>query len=878
MDKFLLIDGSSLLHRGFYALPVLTTQNGEYTNAVYGFIMMLNKAIEQEQPDYLCVAFDKSRHTFRTEKYAAYKGTRKETPSELKPQFQLVKEVLDAMNIHWEELDGYEGDDILGTLAAWGKTQRMENHILTGDRDLLQLINDHTTVFLTKKGITDIRPYDAAALMEQYALTPGQVVDMKALMGDSSDNIPGVAGVGEKTTAKLLHEFGDLDGIYACIDQVKPEKLKEKLVNGKEIAYLSKELATIFCDVPLEKAKEIFRYQKPSYDKLIPLYQRLEFHSLLRNMKPQDLDDSSVFAEKQETWTFPYKEISAIEEIRDAVEKIRESGVMSLTVALQGRALLGDVLAVGLGWGKETVGFAVNGWLEKDKLAAVAEILADQSIEKYVVDGKESYVALAQNDILLKGVTEDIALAAYLLNPTAGKYTIEQIAEPYMGMVQKEENPALKAAQSCGLILSLVPILKEKLETDHMLALYQDIELPLSMILGKMEREGVKVDKEQLAAFSQQLSQEINGLTKDIYQLAGKEFNINSPKQLQEILFGDLGLTPIKKTKTGYSTDGEVLEQLIEEHPIIEKILDYRAYSKLNSTYAVGLGEAVSPLTGYLHTSFNQMVTATGRLSSTEPNLQNIPVRMEMGRQIRKVFMPKKAGNLLLAADYSQIELRVLAHISGDPVLCKSFLDGEDIHARTAAEVFDVPLSQVDASMRRKAKAVNFGIIYGISDFGLARDLGIGRKEAKVYIEKYFQRYEQIAQYFDNVVEQAKKDGFVSTILGRRRYLPELASKNFTVRNFGKRLAMNSPIQGSAADIIKKAMILADRAIREKGLQSQMILQVHDELIFDMVAEEKDILIPLVKQCMEQAVNLQVPLIADMKIGTNWYDMEKLSF
>ncbi|MCI8336307.1 MAG: DNA polymerase I [Peptococcaceae bacterium] len=877
MDKFLLVDGSSLLHRAFYALPVLTTQGGEYTNAVYGFIMMLNKVISQEQPDYLCVTFDKSRHTFRTEKYADYKGTRKETPSELKPQFQLVKEVLDALSIHWEELDGYEGDDILGTLAAWGKTENMVNHILTGDRDLLQLINGHTTVYLTKKGITDIRAYDEAALLEQYALSPAQIIDMKALMGDSSDNIPGVAGIGEKTATKLLHEFGDLNSIYERIDEVKPEKLKEKLVTGKEVAYLSRELATILCEVPMEKSRDLFAFRQPDYEKLVSLYQRLEFHSLLKALQEKVKDSEDVFAASQEqSWSFPYREIFTVKEIQAAAERIKAAGAMSLTLLLQGRALAGDVLAVGIGWENEAVGFVVNGWLEKEKLIALGEILADETIRKYVVDGKEAYVALAQNGISLKGVTEDVALAAYLLNPTTGKYAIGEIAGQYVGMIKDEENLALKAAQGCGLIATLVPTLQGKLEQDQMLALYREIELPLSMILAQMELNGVKVDKEQLVDFSQKLSKEIDILAKDIYQLAGKEFNINSPKQLQEILFQDLGLTPIKKTKTGFSTDGEVLEQLIEAHPIIEKILDYRAYAKLNSTYAIGLQEAVSPVSGYLHTSFNQMVTATGRLSSTEPNLQNIPIRMEMGRQIRKVFIPKQEGNLLLAADYSQIELRVLAHISEDPVLCKSFLEGEDIHARTAAEVFEIPLEQVDAAMRRKAKAVNFGIIYGISDFGLARDLGIGRKEAKLYIEKYFQRYEKISAYFENIVEQGKADGFVSTILGRRRYLPELASKNFTVRNFGKRLAMNSPIQGSAADIIKKAMILTAQAMKENQLQSQMILQVHDELIFDMAAEEQHILIPLVKECMEQAVSLKVPLIADMKMGPNWYDMKKL--
>lgn len=877
MEKFLLVDGSSLLHRAFYALPVLTTQNGEYTNAVYGFIMMLNKVIGLEQPDYLCVTFDKSRHTFRTEKYADYKGTRKETPSELKPQFQLVKEALDALCIHWEELDGYEGDDILGTLAAWGKEENMENYILTGDRDLLQLINENTTVYLTKKGITDIRPYDTAALMEQYTLSPAQIIDMKALMGDSSDNIPGVAGIGEKTATKLLHEFENLDYIYAHLEEVKPEKLKVKLAEGKETAYLSRELATILCEVPLEKNRDLFVYRQPDYEKLIPLYQRLEFHSLLKALQEKAKDsDDALAGQPLEAWFFPYREVFTVEEIQAAAEKIKANGAMSLTLFLQGRALAGDVLAVGIGWEEEAIGFMVNGWLEKEKLMALEEILTDGAIRKYVADGKEAYVALAQNGIHLAGVTEDVALAAYLLNPTSGKYGVEEIAGQYVGMIKEEENLALKAAQECGLILTMVPILLGKLEQDEMLALYREIELPLSMILAQMELNGVKVDKAQLAEFSQRLSKEIDILAKDIYQLAGKEFNINSPKQLQEILFGDLGLTPIKKTKTGFSTDGEVLEQLVEEHPIIEKILDYRAYAKLNSTYAIGLQEAVSPVSGYLHTSFNQMVTATGRLSSTEPNLQNIPVRMEMGRQIRKVFIPKKEGNLLLAADYSQIELRVLAHISGDPVLCKSFLEGEDIHARTAAEVFEVPLDQVDASMRRKAKAVNFGIIYGISDFGLARDLGIGRKEAKIYIEKYFQRYEKISAYFEEIVEQGKRDGFVTTILGRRRYLPELFSKNFTVRNFGKRLAMNSPIQGSAADIIKKAMILTSEAIAEKHLKSQMILQVHDELIFDMVAEEQDILIPLVKESMEQAAALKVPLIADMKMGPNWYDMKKL--
>ncbi len=889
MAKLILIDGSSLLHRAFYALPLLSNSRGEYTNAVYGFINMLNKLLEGQKPDFLLVCFDKSRVTFRNQLAADYKGTRKETPLELRGQFELMKEALDAFSIRWFELENYEADDIIGAYASQGEQAGMEVCIYSGDRDVLQLVDAHTNVYLTKKGINILEKWDVAKVHESYGLSPDQLRDLKGLMGDSSDNISGVPGVGEKTALKLLAQFGRIEAIYEDLGAVENARLREKLAANQATALLSKDLATICREIPAGPRLEELAYQTPDAAKLLPLFQRLEFKSLLAWLKnlPAGASAATKIVDSEAPWpeseSFTYLPLDEA-----ALRQADFAKGFAFAFSYSGAAVDGNIqrIAVALPGGPvycSAMAQPAQGELFPEReqsdlrplLHMLGPLFADVAVAKTTANSKEAALLLAAHDIVLRGVADDVVLQAYLLDPAASVYhPLELALAAGLDVAPAQEDAQL--AQETSLYLPLAVIQNRKLQEMEMQPLYRETELPLAMVLAGMEQTGVRVDGETLHNFGVELEKHIRALEKEIHSLAGVEFNINSTKQLGEILFEKMGIPPLKKTKTGYSTDSAVLEQLAGEYEIAAKVLDYRTYAKLKSTYADGLFALINPRTGKIHTSYKQTVTATGRLSSVEPNLQNIPIRLELGRQLRRAFIPDQPENLLIAGDYNQIELRVLAHISGDEKLCQAFLDGEDIHARTAAEVFGVPIDQVDATMRRAAKAVNFGIVYGISDYGLSTNLSISRARAKEYIERYFLRYPKVAEYQRITVVEARKRGFVSTLLGRRRYLPELASSNFNVRSFGQRMAINTPIQGSAADIIKLAMLALAAEIEKRGLQTRMILQVHDELIFDVPPAERQIMLELIPKQMENALPLSVPLTVDLKEGPDWYNMKEI--
>ena len=887
MEKVLLIDGSSLLHRAFYALPLLSTRNGEYTNGVFGFIRMLNKTIADVKPDYLVICFDKSRVTFRNQIAQDYKGHRKETPSELRCQFQLIKEVLEAMSIPWLELDDYEADDLLGTFDKAAEKSGFDTLIYSGDRDVLQLVDENTTIYLTKKGISNLEAWDENTVKEKYGLTPKQLIDLKGLMGDSSDNISGVPGVGEKTALKLLEQFGSIEELFDNLDKVANAKLREKLNANRELAETSKKLATICINAPIDINWSDFSLKEPDYSKLKEVYQRLEFKGLLKEI--EDKTGTKAKVPLDAPWPPSDKVVDVVEEelrlydlndnknFETCLKKIMEEKSFAISLKWQGRAIDGGIESFAIAFCEDEAYTMITDKEDIEKsILPFKDILEDNNIKKLMAGCKEAYLLLAAHGIKLNGVTEDIYLAAYLLDPSKSTYSTEGLALN-RGINTKT---ALGIEAVVGVEAALISILYKMLHQEiselQMGPLYENIELPLAKVLAGMELAGIRIEKDKLREIAENLSITLETLTQDIYKLAGQEFNINSSKQLGEILFDKMMIPPIKKTKTGYSTDAEVLDQLAGGYEIAAKLQDYRSYSKLKSTYTESLAALINPRTGKLHTSFNQTVTNTGRLSSTEPNLQNIPIRLELGRRIREVFVPEALGNLLVSGDYNQIELRILAHMSGDERLIKAFIDGEDIHTRTAAEVFGVDLKDVDSSMRRQAKAVNFGIVYGISDYGLGRDLGISRAQAGEYIKKYFARYPKVQEYQKETIAKGKKDGYVSTLLGRRRYLPELNNRNFNLRSFAERMAINTPIQGSAADIIKIAMVKIDRVLKEKGLRSKMILQVHDELMFDVVNVEKDQLVLLIKQLMEEAFPISVPLTVDMKVGKDWYNMQKV--
>lgn len=866
--KFVIIDGSSLVHRAFYALPLLTTASGLYTNAVYGFTTMLVKLLADVRPDAMAVAFDKSRVTFRNEVYADYKAHRKPTPTELAEQFPLVHEMVRAFGIALLEESGFEADDIIGSLSCQANRQGYEVVIVTGDRDALQLINSTTRVLLTRKGISEMEMFDREALIAKYGVTPEQIIDLKGLMGDTSDNIPGVPGVGEKTATKLITEFGSVENLLANLDKVSGKKLQENLRENSELAVLSKKLATIECNMQMNFAQEEFQLQ-PDTEKVQELFTRFEFKTLLARL---DTLFPGRAAAVPSAVSLPQATIlSDAGSLQKIVARIREQARLDCYALTSGQ--VPDIKLTGLAVAVDDEAFYIPA--DSSVWPDILALLADNGIAKATYDAKTLASACMAAGVTLEGLAFDTLLAAYLLDPTATAYPLEQLVEKHLAEPAPQKAKGAEAdpdfaAWSALSVSRLYPVMEARVAEAGLDQLYRQIELPLVEVLAAMEFTGIKVDAENLQEMAKEIALKVDTLLVEIYQHAGEEFNVNSTKQLGSILFEKLKLPVHKKTKTGYSTDAEVLEKLAGEHPLIDKLLEYRVLTKLKSTYLDGMAALIHPVTGRLHTTFNQTVTATGRLSSSEPNLQNIPIRSDIGRKIRELFVPDTGFSALLSADYSQIELRILAHMSGDANLIDAFRHNKDIHTATAAEVFGVPEGEVTPMMRSRAKAVNFGIVYGISDFGLSRDIGVNRKEAGLYIDSYFARYPGVKHYIDQMVADARDSGYVTTMFGRRRYLPEIHSSNFNLRSFAERTAMNTPIQGTAADIIKKAMVEVYYRLKQAGLNSRILLQVHDELVLEVVAGEAAQVADLVKEAMEDAVSLSVPLITDVKTGKNW--------
>lgn len=847
MKKTLMaVDGNSLMHRAFYALPLLSKADGEYTNAVYGFFSMLISAIATHQPDYLAIAFDKKGKTFRHDMFDAYKGARKPTPPELIPQFNTLKNALNSLGIAVLEQEGFEADDILGLLAGLAAEHEMETLLLTGDKDSFQLISGLCRVMMTRKGVSEIDIFDLDKLQETYGLLPAQIIDLKGFMGDSSDNIPGVPGVGEKTALTLLHKYGSMDAVYEHIDEVKG-KLKDKLTDNKELAYLSRRLATIDPAVPLNVSLDDLSFDGMSGENVQDIFTKLEFFSLLKRLSPQPLTKTPVESVS----------ISTMAELDYFLEQVPGHDYVAVS--------FGDCISLAF---SEKAEYCVNTehsllnteFSFEAVLKALKPMFEDAGTPKLFHDAKKVSAMLYDYGIELGGVLFDTALAEYVINPSAAVLALPALAENY-GL-----------GGNAAAIVGLYSAQADKLKQDGSWHVYKDIEVPLMRVLLDMERTGFRIDLDELDAYDSKLTSQIDSLTNEVYALcACGEFNINSTKQLGQVLFEQLKLPSGKKSKTGYSTDIAVLEGLVDKHPVIEKLIEYRRLTKLKSTYLDGL-KKIADNTGFVHTTFVQISTVTGRISSKEPNLQNIPVRSQEGREIRRLFLPSTPDRKLISADYSQIELRILAYISGDEVMKEAFTSGVDIHTRTASEVFDVPVDQVTPDMRRSAKAVNFGIVYGISDFGLARNLNIPVKKASGYISRYFARFPGVRRYMDEIIARAKSDGYVATMLGRRRYLPELRSSNYNVRSFGERAALNTPIQGTAADIIKLAMIDVWNKLRESNYSSKLILQVHDELVIDAAEEEVSAVSALLKECMETAYVIDVPFEAHVAVGDNWLD------
>ncbi len=877
--RFMIIDGNSLVYRAFYALPLLSNKKGIFTNAVYGFTNMLLKILNEEEPACIAIAFDKGKVTFRTEQYQEYKAHRKATPDELRPQFPIVKDIVRALRIPVYELAGYEADDIIGTVALKAEEQGYQAVIVTGDRDALQLVSDKTRVMLTKKGISEMELYDEARVQERYGIKPDQVIDIKGLMGDSSDNIPGVPGVGEKTAIKLIQQYGTVEELLAKKDEVAG-KLGEKIRTYADQAILSKQLATIVRDVPMELDLRECTVEEPDWQLLLQIGEELEFKALVKmalDKLQQSLLPGIEPKPAEEKMAGDYQEINLaeLESLVNELERGKETGlVFDLS---PGSPMEAACQGIAVSW-ENGRGYYASFQSDRDLpcLKNIFRRMTELKTNLIMHDAKTAKVALHKYGLDFQPQF-DTMLAAYLLNPSSSTPNIGSLCSEFLGKEVETVEGSTSICTNADLARQLQGLLDTKLHELDMAKLYYEVEMPLLELLAEMELTGVALNAEFLADMSKELGAKIDTLVNRIYETAGETFNINSTKQLGVILFEKLMLPVVKKTKTGYSTDVEVLETLAERHEIVASILEYRQLVKLKSTYVDGLSGLIAGKTAKVHTTFNQAVTATGRLSSTEPNLQNIPIRMEEGRRIRKAFVPSEQGWKMFSADYSQIELRILAHLSGDEKFVQAFRENEDIHTRTAAEVFGVPLEEVTRDMRSQAKAVNFGIVYGISDFGLAKNIGVGRKEAKQYIGNYFARYNGVKEYLDDSIRQAKETGFVTTMLNRRRYLPDLLSPNKNIRSFGERTAMNTPIQGSAADIIKLAMVHTAKCLKDKNLRTRMLLQVHDELIFEVPPEELATVIPLIKQCMESAVQLKVPLKVDMKVGANWYDMEKIN-
>jgi len=876
----MLIDGNSITYRAFFALPPLSNAAGQFTNAVFGFTQMLLKVLQDEKPTHVVVAFDAGKKTFRHGIYESYKGTRQKTPSELSEQFPLVRQVLDAFGIQVIELENYEADDIIGTLSRVADANGIETLVVSGDKDLLQLVSENVHTVLTKRGITEVDHYDSNAVYERYGLTPAQIVDLKSLMGDSSDNIPGVPGVGEKTAIKLLQSYPTLEELLEHIDDVPGAKLKEKLRENQHLARISKELATIHRDVPIATELAEFKYDGYDASRVRKVFVQLEFKSLL------DRISRGIDSPTESTKDFPstddlniYQK-TPVSTIRNAQELEVVWGELNDVVGLLPDYDQSDYQTANLrGFAMGTKDRAYYISLQDDIDVISLRNLWTDEFPKAVFDLKALVVLLDGHGLTIHddGSWFDVMIAGYLLNPSDGEIRLTDLVERELHARFELPKPGAQGREETLARLAMtLPELQKRiegaLEAQELDDLYANVEVQLTFVLAKMEALGFSVNAQWLRTFGNELERQLRELTQSIYSMSGVEFNINSPKQLGDVLFDKLGLPAVKKTKTGYSTSADVLERLAPYHDVVAKILEFRQIMKLASTYVEGLLKVIRPETGRVHTRFHQTLTATGRLSSSEPNLQNIPIRMEEGRKLRQAFEPSYPDWQILSADYSQVELRILAHLSGDEALIDAFRQGMDIHTRTAADVFEVQPEEVTSLMRRQAKAVNFGIVYGISDYGLAQNLNIPRAQAAEFIKGYLDKFPGVSSYMKEIVENARRQGFVTTLLNRRRYLPDIHSKNFNLRSFAERTAMNTPIQGTAADIIKLAMVRINKVLSQSDLSARMLLQVHDELIFECPQSEIDGLAQIVEENMENALTLNVPLRVDIHSGKTWYE------
>ena len=894
MDKLILIDGNSIMNRAFYGImgsKMLTTKDGKYTNAIYGFLAILFKIVEDIQPQYIAVAFDLKGSTERHKMYEGYKANRHGMPEELAGQMPIIKDVLKAMNIDIIEKQGYEGDDILGTLAQFGEKQGLDVTILSGDRDTFQLASDHITIRIprTKSGKTETENYDRNKILEEYGLEPKQLIEVKALQGDTSDNIPGVPGIGPKTAISLIQKYGTVENLYEKIETGEDDlkgKQRENIVNNKEMAQLSKKLGKINTEVPIDVSLDEIKIEEWDKIKVLELFEELRFNRYIERFKLKEIENrndekNNIDIEKDldiiETKEIPDLKNNKLYYYLECKENQKNEDIIKK-----------DIVAISIY--TENKLYYVRA--DEDFERKLKKIFEDENIEKYGYNLAEDYILLKQIGITMKNIVYDVKVAAYILNPTS-KYTMDVIARDYLeidnneflqtknesegkqtSLFDNEQQENSKKIENCLYakeVYELSKITKEKLEEINAINLFENIDMPTVEVLAEMQWNGMYVDINELEEYGKELKDKIDILIKEIYELSGEEFNINSTKQLGEILFEKLKLPVVKKNKSGYSTDVDVLEKLKYEHPVIEKLLEYRQLTKLNSTYVEGMKPYINPKTKRIHSFFHQTITATGRISSTEPNLQNIPTRFEIGKRLRKVFKPAE-GCIYIDADYSQIELRVLAHISNDEHMVQAFINGEDIHKQAASKVFNIPIEEVTKEQRSNAKAVNFGIVYGISDFGLGEQLHISRKKAKQYIDQYLEEYSGIKEFMTKIIEKAKDTGYVETQFNRRRYIPELKSNNYMVRQFGQRVAMNTPIQGTAADIMKIAMKNVLKELKTKNMKTKIVLQVHDEMMLEAPLEEVEIVKEMLKKCMENACKLNVPLIAEVSEATNWYD------
>jgi DNA polymerase-1 len=880
--KFILVDGQGILYRTFYALPQLTTSYGQIVNAVYGFTMILSRLLEEEKPEYMMIVFDTPVPTFRHKEFKEYKANRKKMPDELINQIPLIKEIINNYNIPIYSKEGYEADDIIGTIAKEAEKRNCTTIIVTGDKDAFQLISPHTQVMTTIKGVTEVKIYDEESIRKKYGVDPGKIVDILALKGDSSDNIPGVPGIGEKTALALIKKFGSLKAILNNVDQISKKSLREKIKKYEDQILMSKRLATIVREVPITYDFDAAKIKSPNYNELWGIFKKLEFKNLLKKIAPQI---------NQEKTNLKYNLIDTKGKLKELTNRIKENKYFSFClINSSDNAILSNILGIALSLKDNEIYYlplAPLNLMENTKCLSTELVLSqlrpfyeNERIIKISHNLKFDFIVLHRYKVGLRGNNFDIMIAAYLLNPSMEKYNLRNLFWEYLKYLKDEDkkNQEKKVksiedtCEDARNILRLKDILEEKMKEKNLISLFKEIEMPLVKILGKMEINGFKVNIDVLKEMSQKMNFRLKELKETICNLAGTEFNINSPKQLSVILFEKLKLPIIKKTKTGYSTNAEVLNTLAPHHKIVSFILEHRELDKLKNTYIDKLPLLVNNKTKRIHTSFHQTVTSTGRLSSSEPNLQNIPIRTEMGREIRRAFIAEE-GFILLSADYSQVELRILAHLSGDESLINAFKNDEDIHVHTAAEIFGLDQDIISQQMRRMAKVINFGIIYGMSSYGLARNLGIEREEAEKYIYNYFFRYQGVKRYIEREKEEARKKGYIITLLKRRRYLEGINSKDKNIREFNERIAINTPIQGSAADLIKIAMIKISESFKRERFESKLLLQIHDELIFEVYKPELEKVKSIIKDIMEHSLELSVPLKVNLKVGDNWAEL-----